>query len=159
MTIFHMDKTYMKGSRNRLYDANDIEYLDYTSQYGALPLGYNPEEIWRSIKTFNENQYPSMCQPSAPFFAEELAIQLTNLFVDDLNICTFAQSGAESVEAAIKLARAHSKKKRKFFLVTKVFMEKHSGPYPLQGKKCIKNRSLFTMNPILKFLTMIFKAC
>lgn len=73
MTIFHMDKTYMKGSRNRLYDANDIEYLDYTSQYGALPLGYNPEEIWRSIKTFNENQYPSMCQPSAPFFCRRIS--------------------------------------------------------------------------------------
>lgn len=134
MTIFHMDKTYMKGRRNRLYDANETEYVDYTSQYGALPLGYNPEEIWRSIKTFKENQYPSLCQPSAPFFAEELAIQLTNLFIDDLNICTFAQSGAESVEAAIKLARAYSKKE-KILSCHKSFHGKTLGALSATGQK------------------------
>ncbi|WP_078394719.1 aminotransferase class III-fold pyridoxal phosphate-dependent enzyme [Shouchella patagoniensis] len=134
MQIFHMDKAYIKGSRNRLYDKFSNEYIDFTSQYGALPLGYNSEELWQDIMMFKENQYPSLCQPSAPFFAQELAIQLTNIFPADLNICTFAQSGAEATEAAIKLARAKTKKE-KIVSCQRSFHGKTLGALSVTGQK------------------------
>ncbi|KKI89146.1 hypothetical protein WQ54_28435 [Bacillus sp. SA1-12] len=112
MHLFHMNKVFIRGEGCYLYDKEGLKYTDFIAQYGALPLGYNHEGIWQNIVKFRENNTPSFCQPSAPVVTGELAIQLTNLFPGDLNICTFGQSGAEAIEAAIKLARAKTKKEK-----------------------------------------------
>ncbi|OAS88284.1 MULTISPECIES: aminotransferase class III-fold pyridoxal phosphate-dependent enzyme [Metabacillus] len=111
MGLFHLNKVFTKGESYYIFDGKQ-RYTDFIAQYGALPLGYNHEEIWQSITQFKEDKTPSLCQPSIPLVTQELASQLTNLFPGDLNICTFAQSGAESIEAAIKLARAKTKKEK-----------------------------------------------
>ena len=33
----------------RLFDAEGREYLDFLSQYGALPFGHNPPELWEAL--------------------------------------------------------------------------------------------------------------
>ncbi len=132
--LFHMDKQFVKGESCYLVDEKGQSYTDFIAQYGALPLGYNPEAIWEGIEAYRAESIPSFCQPSIPYVANKLASELTRLFPDDLNICTFAQSGAEAVEAAIKLARA-STRKEKILSCYKGFHGKTMGALSATGQR------------------------
>ena len=108
LETFALDEAMVRGSGFRLFDAQGREYLDFLSQYGALPFGHNPPELWEAMMSAQGEQMPSMIQPLRPVEAERLAARLARLAPGDLEICTFANSGAETVEAAIKLARART---------------------------------------------------
>ena len=73
-----------------------------------MPFGHNPPELWEALTAAQAEAIPSMVQPLRPVEAERLAERLARLAPGDLEICTFANSGAEVVEAAIKLARART---------------------------------------------------
>ncbi len=101
-----MDKTYIKGEGSFLYDDRGNEYLDLIAAYGALPFGYNPKEIWDVVFDVYNNMEPSFVQPSNLNFAGELAKKLIEVTPEELKYVTFTNSGAETVEAAIKLCRS-----------------------------------------------------
>ncbi|MFW6270490.1 MAG: aminotransferase class III-fold pyridoxal phosphate-dependent enzyme [Bacillota bacterium] len=102
----NMDKEFIKGKGCYLYDEKNNKYLDCISNYGAVPFGHNHPQIWKSIDEFKSAQRPSLVKPSALHNAGILAEKLINLTPDNLNYVTFTNSGAESVEAAIKLSRS-----------------------------------------------------
>ena len=108
LETFALDAAIVRGTGYRLFDAEGREYLDFLSQYGALPFGHNPPELWEALAGAGPSELPSMIQPLRPVEAERLAGRLAALTPGDLEICTFANSGAEAVEAAIKLARART---------------------------------------------------
>ncbi|MGE5390737.1 MAG: aminotransferase class III-fold pyridoxal phosphate-dependent enzyme [Deltaproteobacteria bacterium] len=110
LTTFHLDKNYLAGLGHYLKDEKGISYLDFISQYGAVPFGYNPDFIWDKLNEVREKALPSLVQPSLPGEALKLANMLADLTPGDLCYCTFSQSGTEAVEAAIKLARSASGK-------------------------------------------------
>ncbi|NLW91661.1 MAG: aminotransferase class III-fold pyridoxal phosphate-dependent enzyme [Syntrophomonadaceae bacterium] len=110
LTTFHLDKTYLSGRGHYLEDDKGITYLDFISQYGAIPFGYNPDFIWDKLNEIRERALPSLVQPSLPAEALKLANMLSDLTPGDLCYSTFCQSGTEAVEAAIKLARSASGK-------------------------------------------------
>jgi acetylornithine/succinyldiaminopimelate/putrescine aminotransferase len=83
-------------------------YLDFLSQYGALPFGHNPPEIWHALTAVQASRTPVMVQPLRSLQAERLADRLAAITPFDLEVVTLANSGAEAVEAAIKLARART---------------------------------------------------
>lgn len=101
-----MDKTYIKGEGSFLYDDKGNEYLDLIAAYGALPFGYNPKEIWDVVFEVHNKMEPSFVQPSNLNFAGELAKKLIEVTPKELKYVTFTNSGAETVEAAIKLCRS-----------------------------------------------------
>ncbi len=101
-----LDKNYVKGNGCYLYDNVGNRYLDCIAAYGALPFGHNPPEIWESINQFQLSQEPGFIQPSSLNAAGELAKKLIDLAPQGLKYVTFANSGAEAVEAAIKLCRS-----------------------------------------------------
>jgi len=101
-----MDKLYTGGKGNYLYDAGGKRYLDFIAAYGALPFGFNPQEIWQALEEVRLSSEPSFIQPSALGAAGELAARLIELAPADLAYVTFTNSGAEAVEAAIKMARS-----------------------------------------------------
>ena len=105
-----MDKSFVKGKGSYLYDSDGNKYLDLIAAYGALPLGYNPDEIWSAILDVQKNEEPSFIQPSALDAAGELAEKLIKVTPEELRYVTFTNSGAETVEAAIKLCRASTKR-------------------------------------------------
>lgn len=45
-----LDKEFVRGEGCTLYDEHGQSYLDFVSQYGALPFGYNPPEIWGALQ-------------------------------------------------------------------------------------------------------------
>jgi len=107
-----MDKEFIKGKGSYLYDRDNNKYLDFIANYGAVPFGYNPDEIWEAIDKYKKSQEPSFMKPSALKAAGELAEKLIQLTPDNLNYVSFTNSGAESVEAAIKLARSATGKEK-----------------------------------------------
>ena len=42
LETFGLDTVMVRGEGFRLFDASGREYLDFLSQYGALPFGHNP---------------------------------------------------------------------------------------------------------------------
>lgn len=106
LTTFHLDKIYVRGEGCCLTDENGNSYLDFISQYGAIPFGYNPEFVWQALERVRSLGLPSLVQPSLPKEALRLAAKLAEITPGELSYCTFCQSGTEAVEAAIKLARS-----------------------------------------------------
>lgn len=105
-----MDKSFVKGKGSFLYDVDGDKYLDLIAAYGALPLGYNPDEIWEAILDVQKDGEPSFIQPSTLDAAGELAEKLIKVTPEELRYVTFTNSGAETVEAAIKLCRSSTKR-------------------------------------------------
>ena len=134
LKIFNLDKTYARAQGQYLYDENDVRYTDFIAQYGAIPLGYNPSVIWQAIQDFQNASAPSLAQPSVPYYAEQLAMQLTKMAPGDLQYCTLSQSGAEGIESAIKLARSATGK-RKIISCYKGFHGKTMGALHATGQE------------------------
>lgn len=105
LKIFSLDAeiSYAKGTTLR--DISGKKYLDFLSQYGALPFGHNPDEVWDAIALARDQSTPTMMQPLRPIYAERLAEKLAEISPGTLQFVTLTNSGAETVEAAIKLAR------------------------------------------------------
>ena len=110
--------SFVKGKGSYLITKNGKKYLDFASGIAVNSLGHCNSEL---IKVLN-NQSKKMWHISNAFQIpeqEELAKKLVKLtFADKVFFCN---SGAESVEAAIKIARAYhqiKKKKNKFKIIT-----------------------------------------
>lgn len=108
----NIDKRFVRGEGRFLYDSEGNRYLDFIASYGALPFGFNPPEIWDAIMSVRESGEPSFIQPSALEAAGALAKRLVEIAPAGLRYVTFTNSGAETVEAGIKLARSATKKFR-----------------------------------------------
>ncbi|RMI37240.1 aminotransferase class III-fold pyridoxal phosphate-dependent enzyme [Streptomyces triticirhizae] len=101
-----IDVSFTRGEGTRLYDAEGNRYLDFAGAYGALPFGHNPPRIWEAIVQVGETLEPSLTQPSVLGAAALLAERLAGVAPAGLDQVWMCNSGAEAVEASIKLARA-----------------------------------------------------
>ncbi|RKD32764.1 aminotransferase class III-fold pyridoxal phosphate-dependent enzyme [Thermohalobacter berrensis] len=134
LEIIKMDKSFIRGEGTRLYDDKGNEYLDFIAAYGALPFGYNPNEIWETIDNFKKSKEPSFIQPSALNAAGELAKKLIEVTPEELKYVTFTNSGAETVEAGIKLCRSATGRKGILSTINS-FHGKTLGALSATGKK------------------------
>jgi acetylornithine/succinyldiaminopimelate/putrescine aminotransferase/predicted amino acid dehydrogenase len=100
-----LDKRFVRGEGCELIDHKGKRYLDCMAAYGALPFGFNPPEIWQALLEVQGSGEPSFVQPSILDAAGELAERLLAVAPANLRYVTFANSGAEAVEAAIKMCR------------------------------------------------------
>ena len=103
-----LSKPLVRAVGHHLYDAEGTEYLDFLSQYGAVSFGHNHPELWAALTACAQEQLPAMIQPLVPVAAQQLAEKLAAITPGELGITVFTNSGAEAVEAAIKLARART---------------------------------------------------
>lgn len=101
-----LDKHFVRGEGCELFDNKGERYLDCIAAYGALPFGHNPPLIWDAVNRFRDSAEPCFIQPSALDAAGELAQRLVDIAPEGLEYVTFANSGTEAVEAAVKLCRA-----------------------------------------------------
>jgi acetylornithine/succinyldiaminopimelate/putrescine aminotransferase len=99
-------RTFVRGEGAFLYDADGKRYLDLVAGYGAVNLGHNHHAVVDAVKSAL-SAYPPGFTPSAinPY-AAALAEELVSLAPAGLEIVFFTNSGTESTEAALKLARA-----------------------------------------------------
>lgn len=106
LRAFRLDRRYVRGEGCWLWDDAGRRCLDFTAAYGALPFGFNPPEIWQALADVARDGSPSLVQPSRLDAAGRLARRLVDVAPPGLCRVTFANSGAEAIEAAIKLVRA-----------------------------------------------------
>jgi len=100
---------FVSGHDVYLTDEQGHDYLDLLSGIGVSALGYGNAAIEGAIAA----QSKQLLHTSNLFFHErtaELAMRLTE--ISDMDRVFFCNSGTEAWEAALKLARAHSDKRR-----------------------------------------------
>jgi ornithine--oxo-acid transaminase len=99
------DVGFSKGSGQYLYDRKGDRYLDLLSGFGVFAIGRNHPAIRAALKSALDADLPNLVQMDvsalAGILAQRLLAQVTHL-----DKVFFANSGAESVEAAMKFARA-----------------------------------------------------
>jgi len=99
------DVAFRRGRGQYLYDRAGDRYLDLLSGFGVFALGRNHPTIRSALKSVLDADLPNLVQMDVSTLAGILAERLLAL-VPHLDKVFFANSGAESVEAAIKFARS-----------------------------------------------------
>src|SRR5215468_8562547 len=99
------DVGFCRGSGQYLYDRTGACYLDLLSGFGVFAIGRNHAVLRDALKSVLESELPNLVQLDVSTLAGILAERLLAR-VPHLDKVFFANSGAESVEAAIKFARA-----------------------------------------------------
>jgi len=108
LQLLRVDVRLVRAFGTRLWDTEGREYLDFLSQYGALAFGHNNPMLWDALLDCFKQEIPSMVQPLIAIKAEELAARLASISPGELTYSIFTNSGAETVEVAIKLARSRT---------------------------------------------------
>ena len=103
-----LDKKFVRGKGCFLFDADGTPYADFIAQFGAVPFGHDPEPIWDALEAVRRESRPNLVITSISVAAGELAERLLAVSPAGLSHAVFTNSGAEAVEAAIKLARART---------------------------------------------------
>ena len=98
------DVGFQKGQGQYLYDRDGAKYLDLLSGFGVFAIGRNHPALRHALKSVLDADLPNLVQLDVSTLAGVLAERLLE-HVPYLDKVFFANSGAETVEAAIKFAR------------------------------------------------------
>lgn len=103
------DRNYTKAHGQYLYDENGDEYLDLLSGFGVFAIGRNHPTVIDALTETMALQLPNLVQMDVSLLSGLLAQKIAAT-TPDLNKIFFCNSGTEAVEAAIKFARATTKR-------------------------------------------------
>src|SRR6516165_1532735 len=103
------DVGFCRGEGQYLYDRKGMRYLDLLSGFGVFAIGRNHPALREALKSILDADLPNLVQLDVSTLAGVLAEPLLAR-VRYLDKVFFANSGAESVEAAIKFARAATRR-------------------------------------------------
>src|SRR5215203_3201666 len=98
------DVAFRRGQGQYLYDRAGDRYLDLLSGFGVFAIGRNHPTLRAALKSVLDADLPNLVQLDVSTLAGVLAERLLE-HVPYLDKVFFANSGAETVEAAIKFAR------------------------------------------------------
>lgn len=106
-TYNRFDVIFEKGSGCKLYDVNNVEYIDFVSGVAVNALGHSNPVIVNALKTQSEK----LMHVSNYYYNTE-NIKLAELLCknSDHDAVFFCNSGAEAIEGGLKIARKHGKK-------------------------------------------------
>ncbi len=97
-----------KASGVNLWDVDGNRYLDFTAGIAVMNTGWNHPNVVAAV----QEQANSLSHGAFMDFCSEIPVrcaeELVGFFPDGLDRVYYANSGAESVEAAMKLARHHT---------------------------------------------------
>jgi putrescine aminotransferase len=115
-----------------IVDQTGKSYLDFAGGYGVFTLGHRHPRVVAAVRA----QLDVMALSGRTMFEPllgRLAKRLAELTPGDLRISFFANSGAEAVEGALKLARAATKRTR-FVAAAGAFHGKTFGALAVSGR-------------------------
>jgi len=111
LEAIRLDVSYHRAEGNYLYyydqDGREVEVLDLLGGYGALILGHHHPEIVELAAQMLKQKVPVQAQASVRSASARLARKLSDLVSGPSGepyVVTFANSGAEAIEAAVKHA-------------------------------------------------------
>ena len=110
LELLQMNVRYQRCVGTELHTAEGRRILDFLSGYCVHNVGHNHPDVVRALQDELGRCGPAMIQTHVADLAGELAEKLCERAGGRLSRAFFASSGSEGVEAAIKFARAHSKR-------------------------------------------------
>ena len=111
-----------------IYLKNGRTLLDFSSAMGVLALGHNHSRIVSAERTCHERRVLDAVKMAPHKLQGALAYNLAQMLPDPLEVSFFSVSGAEAVEAAMKLCeKAQGPEKSKFVTMSGAFHGKTHG--------------------------------
>ncbi|MBD2231154.1 aspartate aminotransferase family protein [Phormidium tenue] len=99
------DRHYVRAEGPYLFDDRGDRYLDLLSGFGVFALGRNHPKIVQALQDVLTAELPNLVQLDVSVLSGLLAEKLQQITPPGLDRIFFANSGTESVEAAIKFSR------------------------------------------------------
>ncbi|MBE7381079.1 MAG: aspartate aminotransferase family protein [Leptolyngbya sp. SIO1E4] len=99
------DRHYVRAEGPYLFDDQGDRYLDLLSGFGVFVIGRNHPTVMQVLQDVLQAELPNLVQLDASILSGLLAERLQMLTPPGLDRIFFANSGTESVEAAIKFSR------------------------------------------------------
>ncbi len=96
-----------KGKGARLTDVDGNEFIDFLCGYGPIILGYREKEVDDAV--YEQISDKGFCFTLTQKFQNQLAKKLTEI-VPCSEMSIFLKTGSDATTAAIRIARAHTKK-------------------------------------------------
>ena len=128
------DRNYVQGEGCYLYDDTGARYLDFLSGFGVYALGRSHPAVKAALHEALDLDLPNMVQMDCALLPGLLSEQLVARAHEGINRVFFCNSGAESIEAAIKFAR-HSTQRPKILYAEHAFHGLTTGALALNGGK------------------------
>ena len=110
LNTLQMNVRYSRCEGAVLHTEEGGRIVDFLSGYCVHNAGHNHPAIIQALKDELDRKGPAMLQSHVPELAGELAAKLCERAGGRMSKVFFACSGSEGVEAAIKLARATTKR-------------------------------------------------
>jgi glutamate-1-semialdehyde aminotransferase len=96
-----------RGKGAKLIDVDGNEFIDFLCGYGPIILGYRENEVDEAV--YKQIKEKGFCFTLTQKFQNELAKKLTQI-VPCSEMSIFLKTGSDASTAAIRIARAHTKK-------------------------------------------------
>jgi putrescine aminotransferase len=106
---FGYGRVFVRAKGTTLVDHEGREYLDFLAGFGAVNLGHNHPRLRDALRDALDDDLPNLVHTGVQADAAGLAAELASRAAP-LSICLFSSSGAEAVEAGLKLARAATRR-------------------------------------------------
>ncbi len=103
-------KNFTKAMGTKLYDDDNVEYTDFLSGYGVHNIGHNNQALVAHLHSELDTDSPTYLNIDIPDDSAILAKHLSGLTLGQLPRVSFANSGSEVVEVALKTAAAATKR-------------------------------------------------
>jgi ornithine--oxo-acid transaminase len=110
LNLLQMNVQYERCFGAELFTSDGRRILDYLSGYCVHNIGHNHPYVIQELKAELDRCGPAMLQSHVPELAGELARRLCELAGGNLRKVFFGSSGSEGVEAAMKFARAATRR-------------------------------------------------
>jgi ornithine--oxo-acid transaminase len=105
LTTLGFDRTYVRGEGAYLIDDQGGRTLDFLSGFGVFALGRSHPVVKDALHQALDADLPNLAQLDCALLPGLLAQQLVDRAHDGIHRTFFTNSGAETVETAIKFAR------------------------------------------------------
>lgn len=110
LDLLEMNVPYERCMGAELYTSDGRRIVDFLSGYCVHNVGHNHPDVVEALQNELARCGPAMIQTHVADLAGELAEKLSARAEGRLRKVFFASSGSEGVEAAIKFARAHTRR-------------------------------------------------
>ena len=110
LNLLQMNVQYERCQGVELIASDGRRFLDFLSGYCVHNTGHNHPSIVAALREELDRGGPGMLQSHVPGLAAQLAERLIDRAGGRLRRVFFCSSGSEGVEAAIKFARAHTRR-------------------------------------------------
>ncbi len=103
--VYGYGRLFVRARDVWVWDSTERQYLDFLAGFGAVNIGHNHPRLRQCLHAFLDTEALNLCHVGPSAHAADLAEKLAGL-AGPLQVCLFSSSGAEAVEAGLKLARA-----------------------------------------------------